>query len=250
MTQTKPNLTLKAVRESLLMSQDDMARAIQQAGLRAGEPNDVSKRTVQRWEAGLITMPRPVLARALEAVTGRPIDQLGFPAGSDAMVVDDGRGGHDLEVRGPAYGPLAGAPRPVHGNYSGVWLSRYEYFSSSRQQAYVSLHHVLVLQHSDRLTVRSLPGSADSLVTMDLSVDGAVITGTWVENTAAEGFYRGARYHGALQMQADATGRRMTGKWVGFGKDGETNTGPWVLQFLDGSTSKATVDKYDRPPSD
>lgn len=248
-TETKPNLALRAVRESLLMSQDDLARAVQQAGLRSGEPNDVSKRTVQRWEAGLIAMPRPVLARALEMATGRPLDQLGFPAGSDAMVVDDGRGGHDLEVRARAHSPLAGAPRPVHGNYSGIWLSRYEYYSSSRAAMFASLHHVLVLQHSDQLTVRSLPGSADSMVTMDLSVDGAVITGTWVEHTASEGFYRGARYHGALQMQADATGRRMTGKWVGFGKDGETNTGPWSLEFLDASTAKATVDRYDRPPA-
>lgn len=248
MMDTKPNLALKAVRESMRMSQDELAVAVQQAGLRAGEPNDVSKRTVQRWEAGLTIMPRPVLARALEMATGRPLDQLGFPPGSDAYVADDGRGGHDLEVRA-SYAPLTGAPRPVHGNHSGIWLSRYQYYSSSRAAMFDSLHHVLVLQHSDRLTVRSLPGSADSLLTMDLSVDGSVITGTWVENTAAEGFYRGARYHGALQMQADATGRRMTGKWVGFGKDGETNTGPWSLEFLDASTGKATVDQYDRPPN-
>jgi transcriptional regulator with XRE-family HTH domain len=250
MTETKPNLALKAVRESMRMSLDDFARAVQLAGLRAGEPNQVSKRTVARWEAGGITMPRPVLARALEMATGRPLDQLGFPAGSDAFVVDDGRGGHDLVVRAETHSPLAGAPRPVHGNYSGIWLSRYSYWSSSRQAMFDSLHHVLILQHADRLTVRSLPGSADSMVTMDLSVEGNVITGTWTENTAQEGFYRGARYFGALQMQADATGRRITGKWVGFGKDGETNTGPWALEYLDGSTAKAAVDRYDRPPTE
>jgi transcriptional regulator with XRE-family HTH domain len=248
MTETKPNLALRAVRESMRMSQDDFANAIQLAGIRAGQPNAASKRLVQRWEAGDIIMPRPVYVRALEMATGRSLEQLGFPAGSDAFVVDDGRGGHDLEVRAGAYNPLAGAPRPVHGNYSGVWLSRYEYWSSSREAMFASLHHVLVLQHSDQLTVRSLPNSADSLVTMALSVDGNVVTGTWTENTSAEGFYRGAIYHGALQMQADATGRRMTGKWVGFGKSGETNTGPWSLEFRDASTSKAAVDRYDRPP--
>jgi transcriptional regulator with XRE-family HTH domain len=232
------------------MSLDDFARAVQLAGLRAGEPNQVSKRTVARWEAGRIAMPRPVLARALEMATGLPLDQLGFPAGSDAFVVDDGRGGHDLVVRAETRSPLAGAPRPVHGNYSGVWLSRYSYWSSSRQAMFDSLHHVRILQHSDQLTVTTIEGSADSVLTMGLSVEGSVITGTWRENTAREGFYRGAIYFGALQMQADATGRRITGKWVGFGKDGETNTGPWQLEYLDGSTDKATVAKYARPPTE
>jgi transcriptional regulator with XRE-family HTH domain len=245
---TKPNLALRDARVGMRMSQDEFATAVQLAGDRAGEPNNASKRLVQRWESGDIEMPRAVYVRALEAVTGRTIEQLGFPAGSDAYVADDGRGGHDLEVRAGAYRPAAGAPRPVHGNYGGIWLSRYSYYSSSRDAMFDSVHHVLVLQHSDRLTVRSLDGSADSLVTMQLSIDGIVVTGTWVEQTNPDGYYRGAQYHGALQMQVDATGLRMTGKWVGFGKSGETNTGPWSLELLSSSTSKATIEQYDRPP--
>lgn len=49
-------------------------------------------------------------------------------------------------------------------------------------------------------------------------------------------------------MIVEPTGRRMAGKWAGFGKDHDVNTGPWELIFQDGSTNKATLAAYDRPP--
>jgi hypothetical protein len=70
----------------------------------------------------------------------------------------------------------------------------------------------------------------------------------WRERTGAEGFYRGASYHGALQLLAEPTGRRIAGKWVGFGKDHDVNTGPWSLEFLDGSTAPGTIERYSRAP--
>jgi hypothetical protein len=240
----------------LLLSQDDMARAIRDAGQRAGVPNDASKRLVQRWESGQISSPRPVYARALESVTGLPIDSLGFTMAVPlARVSDDGRGGHDLEPAAPGLAAASGIPQATDtraagkGSYSGVWLSRYEYVSSGRGgEIYIGLHHVVILQHGNRLTVRSLPGSSDSPLTMDLTVDGNVMTGTWVEQTADTGYYRGARYHGAIQMLAEPTGRRVSGKWIGFGKEHDVNTGPWELVFMDGSTTKATLDKYNHRP--
>lgn len=40
----------------------------------------------------------------------------------------------------------------------------------------------------------------------------------------------------------------MTGKWIGFGKDFDVNSGPWELVFQEASTSKATLGRYSRPP--
>lgn len=238
-----PNTALRAVRFGLRMSQDDLARAIQAAGRRAGRPNDASKRLVQRWESGVIAAPRPAYARALEVVTGLPIEALGFGA-----VVPDGRGGHDVEPAGSAP-QVQHIPQPAsRGTYNGVWLSRYEYFSSARNATFVGQHHVVILQHGDRLTVRSLPESAASLLTMDLTTEGSVLTGTWTEHTAKDGHYRGARYHGAIQMLAEPTGRRLVGKWVGFGKEMDINTGPWELIFQDASTARATLDRYNTRP--
>ncbi|GFH36571.1 hypothetical protein SCWH03_28010 [Streptomyces pacificus] len=79
-------------------------------------------------------------------------------------------------------------------------------------------------------------------------VDGHVATGTWTEQTATDGYYRGARYHGAIQLLVEPTGRRMTGKWVGFGKEFDVNSGPWELVFQDASTTKATLEAYNRRP--
>ncbi|MEV6595440.1 helix-turn-helix transcriptional regulator [Actinoplanes sp. NPDC051346] len=239
----RPNTALRAARLSLRLSQDELAERMRQAGAPS-----TTKRTIQRYESGEIANPRPASARALEVVTRLPIASLGFPADADTMVVEDGRGGHDLEVRVVGMPAAATASRRAVGTYTGIWLSEYQYYSSSRDQHFSARHHIVLLQHDDRLTVRGIPGSADSLLTMDLTVEGSVVTGTWSETTGAEGYYRGARYHGAIQMQADATGLRMAGKWVGFGKDGETNTGPWTLAFQEASTGKAAMERYARPP--
>jgi transcriptional regulator with XRE-family HTH domain len=236
----RPNTKFRAVRLTMRLSQDELAERMREAGAVS-----TTKRTVQRYESGEIANPRPAGARALEIVTRLPIEALGFPPEADAVVVDDGRGGHDLEVRPPA--PVCG-PGRAHGNYSGIWLSRYRYYSSSRGQQFDNDHHVLVLQHGDRLTVRSIHGPEKSLLTMDLVVDGSVVTGTWIEATEVDGFYRGARYHGAIQLLAEPTGRRLTGKWLGFGKSMDINSGPWTLTFLDASTNKATLARYEQLP--
>ncbi|OQR64790.1 transcriptional regulator [Streptomyces maremycinicus] len=252
---TTPNSTLRAVRMGLLLSQDEFARAIRDAGHRTGSPNDASKRLVQRWESGTTAAPRPVYARALEAVTGLPIEALGFPASTLVRISDDGHGGHDLQNSPVGIPAAGGSPSPQaapRGNYSGVWLSTYEFVSSGRDdQVFTGKHYVVLLQHGNRLTGRSLPNGSlnpDSPLTLDLQVDGSTVTGTWTEQTAAEGYYRGARYFGALQMLAEPTGRRMAGKWVGFGKEFDVNTGPWELRLMDASTTKAVLDSYNRPP--
>jgi transcriptional regulator with XRE-family HTH domain len=226
-----PNIDLRNARVSARLSQDDLARRL-----------ETSKRQVQRWESGATRTIRPRLARALEITLGTPIEALGFPA------VSDGKGGYDIQTTAHAAqpGPLSAA----RGNLSGIWLSRYEYPSSGRGQTLIGLHYVNLIQHGDKLSVRSLPNASsnpDSPLSMSLEVRGSVVTGTWEEQTAAGGYYRGATYFGCLQMLVDPTGRRMSGKWCGFGSDGEVNTGPWELTYQ-GPATKATLAEYDRPP--
>lgn len=235
-----PNTDLRAVRLSMHLSQDELARAIRNAGQRNGQPNTCTKRLVQRWEAGIVERPRGVYARALEWVTGQPIENLGFKRADETYGVDRGQamsaGGwiplEDPKTRGPL---------------SGIWLSRYEYPSTSRGQTFSNEHYVTLTQQGDRLIVRSVPGSA-STVKMELEVNGQVVTGTWNEQTSPDGYYQGAFYAGAIQLLIDPTGRKLTGKWVGYGKDFEVNTGPWTLRLVTDDTGKTSLARYSRRP--
>lgn len=242
------NDTLKTARLSLRLSQEEFAKRIRDAGHDAGEPNGASKRLVARWEAGEST-PRPNYARALERVTGVPIEALGFPA----RVVPDDKGGHDVTAAESAResSTEVGAKTEAR-DFSGIWLSRYEFYSSGRNEAYVGAHHVLLLQTGDRITGRSVSANsldAGSSLSLDLSVELNVVTGTWRERTGPEGYYTGATYHGVLQFLAEPTGRRLVGKWIGFGKDMDVNTGPWELSFLNAATTPAVIERYSEPPT-
>ena len=73
------------------MSQGDLARAMRDAGRRTGEPDNCTRRVVQRWEAGLVTTPRGTYTRALEYVMGQPVENLGF-------IPADERYGRDRET--------------------------------------------------------------------------------------------------------------------------------------------------------
>lgn len=246
---TTPNTALRAARNARLMSQDDLARALREAGCASA-----TKRLVQRWEAGRTINPRPSHARALEKVMGLPIETLGFGAVMAGRSLSGPDGSQDVESAigdidpGQGTAAVTGARSRLPGSYAGVWLSRYEYYSSGRDATFTAAHYVVILQHDDRLTVRSLPGSSPSSLEMDMTVDGHVTTGTWSETTAQNGYYRGARYHGSIQLLIELTGTRMAGKWVGFGKNFEVNTGPWELVLQDPSTTKATIDAYNKPP--
>jgi transcriptional regulator with XRE-family HTH domain len=241
---SEPNTALRAVRQSMHLSQDELARAVRQAGERTGDPNDCSKRLVQRWEAGLVTTPRGTYARALEYVTGQPIENLGFRPADERYGLD----------RREAMGGNAGAwipapdPKAAQGPLTGIWLSTYEYESSSRGETYTDRHYVVIIQHGAKLQLRSMPGSASRLM-MDLTVNGQVVTGTWTEETSPDGYYQGSVYHGAIQLLLEPTGHRMTGKWVGFGREFDLNTGPWRLELVSVDTGKDAMARYNRPPA-
>jgi transcriptional regulator with XRE-family HTH domain len=223
------NAMLRAVRTGLRLSQDGLAREIRLAGDRIGAPNTCSKRLVQRWESGEVSHPHPDHLRALEAVTGLPASNLGF-----AWPVD-----------GAA---LESAPAGAVGALGGIWLSRYEYPSSGRGGVFVGWHHVALVHTGDGLQGRSLAASSTSTLVLSCTVAGQVVTGTWTEHTSPDSYYRGAVYHGAIQLLADPTGRRLAGEWVGFGRSGQVNHGPWELTLRDKSLSKSALARWDRRP--
>jgi hypothetical protein len=75
---------------------------------------------------------------------------------------------------------------------------------------------------------------------LDLNGKSKVVTGTWEEQTAKEGHYKGAIYQGAAQLILSDDGDSLKGKWVGFGKNLEVNTGDWEIVRTDEKTSGHT----------
>ena len=185
-------------------------------------------------------VPRGNYARALEAVTGQPVENLGFKGPDPARRQVLGA----TAAAAVAWAIPESKAKGARGPLTGIWRSRYEYVSSSGGETFASSHYVMVIQHGDRLQVRSLPGTAQGRVMMDITVSGTVLTGTWTEETDSGGYYRGLTYHGAIQLTPGPSGTRLAGAWVGFGKDGEVNTGPWTLDLVSADTSKAAMEMY------
>jgi transcriptional regulator with XRE-family HTH domain len=236
------NTALREARARARLSQTDLARRIRELGFRSGDPNGCTRVMVQRWESGKVQRPQPRYVLALETVLGTPAQNLGFA--DAALGVDRDRALAEAGMTTPFAIP---APGQYEGGRTGIWLSAYEYYSSSRDVTLTSRHYVMVMHRGTRLIVSSLPASA-SRVSMELSVNGQVITGTWAEQTRQDGYYQGAPYYGAIQMLLDPTDRRMGGMWVGFGRDMAVNTGAWSLTLVDAGVDEAAVERWNREP--
>jgi len=78
---------------------------------------------------------------------------------------------------------------------SGIWSSRYLYYSNGRDEQFEGQHYLVLRQDGQRIRGQSLPHSMDSLLRVNLSLEGSVATGTWTERTSPAGYYQGATYH-------------------------------------------------------
>jgi hypothetical protein len=127
---------------------------------------------------------------------------------------------------------------------SGIWHSRYVYPSTGRGAEFLGEHYLLIRQQGARLTGQSLPHTTGSQLRLDMTLNGAIATGNWSERTSLTGYYKGATYHGTLQLVVNPTAREMTGRWLGYGKDFKVNTGAWTLTWVDGSVCARTAREY------
>lgn len=237
------NVKLRTAIEARHLSQETLARMIREAGPRYGHPNGCNRATVHRWLDG--AQPQPHYVLLLEATLGQPAQDLGiayetYGMDRDKMLTDAG-----LDVLAPEPDDSAGV---VYGPLTGIWLSRYEYESSSRGRTYTSQHYVLVLQRGRGLMIRSLP-EQESTLSLELTVNGRMVKGTWTEVTSEGGYYQGAVYDGAIQMEIGPAEDRMVGKWLGFGRNpGEINDGPWMFTRVATDFDRETRQQWDRTP--
>jgi hypothetical protein len=137
----------------------------------------------------------------------------------------------------------ADAPAPVDGlDLSGIWHSRYFYYSTGRDVHRACDHYVVLRQHGNRLIGENVPAQNDSIVRLELTLRGTTATGTWSERTSPTGYYRGREYHGAIQLVVDPMGKAMTGRWVGVDREFNVNSDIWEFQWVDTASSAAQRD--------
>jgi hypothetical protein len=127
---------------------------------------------------------------------------------------------------------------------SGIWRSHYVYPSTGRGGNFSGDHYIIFRQRQDRLVGQSLPHSTGSQLRLEFELEPPVATGSWRETTSPAGYYKGATYHGTLQMVIDPSGRSMHGMWLGFSRDFKVNSGQWELTLEDNSTAKTTQRSY------
>jgi transcriptional regulator with XRE-family HTH domain len=236
------NTRLRDARMQAGLSQAALAQRVQEVGAHLGIVNECNRANVARWEGG--GRPQPHYVLILEATLHRDAAALGFAyqthgMNRERMLSDAGLSEEDITLAGDTatLGPL-----------TGIWLSEYVYHSDSRNADFTSRHYCQLLQRGAHLNIRSLPKQA-SAIALDLALNGQMSTGTWTEHTEQGGYYSGAVYSGAIQLEVNATGTRLTGKWVGFGRDpGEINTGAWRFSRV-ADYSPDAAPEWDREPA-
>lgn len=235
------------------MSQGDFARAVREAGARAARPDDADKRLVQRWEAGGTTAPRPVCARALEAVTALPAEFLGFAPRPSARSPRTGTAGTTSKrrrtashpwppgrspSRRPRTGTTPGCGRPAMSTSPAAATPRTPGSTTSSCSSTAT---------GSRSAARPAPPTARSPWTARSTATSPPVRGRSRPRPRATTAGPATTVRSSCSSSRPA-GRRMTGKWVGFGKEFDVNTGPWELVFQDASTTKATLEAYNRRP--
>lgn len=129
-------------------------------------------------------------------------------------------------------------------DFAGIWHSKYVYPSTGRGTTLAGEHYVVLRQQGERLVGESVSHSTGSQLRLELGVEKAVATGVWREQTSPAGYYKGAVYHGTLQLVVDPAGRSMNGMWLGFGRDFTVNSGEWRLTWCEAQISKTAQRAY------
>lgn len=133
----------------------------------------------------------------------------------------------------------------VEGDLSGIWHSRYTYYSTGQNKELEGQHFLVMRHEGDRLFGENTVAENASHLRLDLQLSGSVATGTWTERTAADGYYRGSVYHGAIQLVMDPMRKTMHGRWVGFDRDFNVDSNAWELSWKTNDTSKASRNKFE-----
>lgn len=123
--------------------------------------------------------------------------------------------------------------------FTGTWNVTFWYPSNDHEGEDMSSFVSDAYQTKNKLVFQSRPlADSEAHLTVNLTVDGAIATGSWYENTDPNGKFEGMIYTGAMQLLVSDDGDKFEGQWVGVGRekldDGSfelrTYTGKWLIE--------------------
>lgn len=196
------------------------------------------------WSSGYLSK----VERGLEAPSKELIDYYISRCGADRIQIESlyeslpKQRGRPRKEPTPRRRPLHTHLPPAHRTLAGVWLSEYEYETSSQPGVVqTSGHYVVLKQTGTDVKGRSLRQRSKSRLELTGFVERTLLlTAYWRERTS-----KNRIYHGALQVLIDPVNSTMSGSWVGFNRRTKVETGIWQFRRLDHRTDPRTIRRYD-----
>lgn len=123
--------------------------------------------------------------------------------------------------------------------FPGTWRCCYWYPNTKpggREET--SEYTVKIDRHEDGYVVHSIGSDAPGAhLEARFTVDGSLVTGTFMENTSPSGDWEGMTYKGAFQLVMNDEHTHMEGMWVAAGYNNgkpKVFTGHWELVQVEG----------------
>lgn len=118
--------------------------------------------------------------------------------------------------------------------FPGTWHCCYYFPSNTHAGEDISEYDVRIDRKGDGFVLHSLENDEKSYMLARFTVEANMATGTWLENTSPHGEFKGMVYSGVFQLLISDDMRRMTGKWVGVGREvtgPQIYAGRWELEL-------------------
>ncbi len=133
-------------------------------------------------------------------------------------------------------GGLSAGPLPL----DGIWRSSYLYTTAELpSQTLMDEHFLELRERRGTVLARSLQRASASALSLQLELDGSVLTGVWREHTPSR-----REYHGACQFELDPTRDAAQGLWMGFSRGRGVLSGSWTLRREGYAVDRRTRRRY------
>jgi hypothetical protein len=114
-------------------------------------------------------------------------------------------------------------------DFSGVWLSTYDFKSGLTGDMLHTDHYVTMQRIGNQLIVESIPNTSGSYMMARFTLDGRIATGSYQSQNSPLSSTKEGLYYGAAQMVISEDGKSLIGMGVGYGKDMEVKPSDWRI---------------------